>query len=79
VEDEPAVTKAEPTISKEFFDFEFSLGKLLPLWPSVSVGPERERRDTLLVEFSSPTPKRMKALHPAAAEHVKALHPTSRC
>jgi hypothetical protein len=63
VEDEPTVTKAEPAISKEFFNFEFSLGKLLPLLPSVSAGPEREQRDTSLVEFSTPTPERMKALH----------------
>jgi hypothetical protein len=79
MEDEPAVTKAEPAISKEFFDFEFSLGKLLLLRPSVPMGLERERRDTLLVEFSSPKPKRVKVLHPAATEHVKALHPMSRC
>jgi hypothetical protein len=36
------VTKAEPAISKEFFDFEFSLSKLLPLRPSVPAGPQRE-------------------------------------
>jgi hypothetical protein len=63
MEDEPVVMKAEQAISKEFFNFEFSLGK--PLRLSVPVGPERERRDTSLVEFSSPMPEQVKALHPA--------------
>jgi hypothetical protein len=42
VEDELAVTKAELAISKEFFDFEFSLSKLLQLRPSVPAGPKNE-------------------------------------
>jgi hypothetical protein len=37
MEDEPVVMKAEQAISKEFFNFEFSLGK--PLRLSVPVGP----------------------------------------
>jgi hypothetical protein len=72
-----------PAISKDFIDFEFSLGgaatmlpadelfadgKLRPLRPAPAAAePERERRDTSLVEVS-PTPERVRALPPAAAD-----------
>ncbi|GJM90288.1 hypothetical protein PR202_ga06554 [Eleusine coracana subsp. coracana] len=93
VDQEPPSKSAEPAaISKEFIDFEFSLGgsatmlpadelfadgKLLPLRPqpaaaTTTAPPELVRRDTSLVEMP-PTPERVKALHPAAAE--AALNP----
>ncbi|RCV05351.1 hypothetical protein SEVIR_1G075200v4 [Setaria viridis] len=75
--------KAEPAISKDFIDFEFSLGgaatmlpadelfadgKLLPLRPQATAGKaEPERRDTSLVA----------EILPSTPERVKAVHPAA--
>jgi hypothetical protein len=81
--DAAEVEEPAPAISKEFIDFEFSLGgaatmlpadelfadgKLLPLRPAPAAEPGRERRrDTSLVQVP-PTPERVRALRPVAAE-----------